>query len=102
MKRSPYLLALLALAPCAACAQKSHDLTEAQVPQIVKEIRADNIERTIRALAGFGTRNTLSAQDDPKHGIGAARDWLFAEFSKLREASGGRLVVEKQTFIQQP
>jgi Zn-dependent M28 family amino/carboxypeptidase len=42
----------------------------------------------------------LSAQDDPKRGIGAARDWLFDEFSKLKESSGGRLVVEKQTFVQ--
>ena len=88
--------------PGIACAQKPATLppADADIPRIVKEIRADKIERTIRALVGFGTRNTLSTQDDPKRGIGAARDWLFAEFTKLSESSGGRLLVEKQTFVQ--
>jgi hypothetical protein len=67
---------------------------------IVKEIDARNIERTIRKLVSFGTRNTLSAQDDPRRGIGAARDWLFSEFSKAAAQSGGRMTVEKQTFEQ--
>ena len=73
---------------------------EADIPAIVREIRPDNIEKTIRALVSFGTRNTLSSQTDPKRGIGAARDYLFAEMLKLQTASGGRLQVEKQTFIQ--
>jgi Zn-dependent M28 family amino/carboxypeptidase len=37
---------------------------------------------------------------DPNRGIGAARDWLFGEFSKIAEQSGGRMTVEKQTFEQ--
>jgi hypothetical protein len=72
----------------------------ADIRKIVREIRPANIERTIRTLVSFGTRNTLSAQDDPKRGIGAAGDWLYSEFSKLREASGGRLRIAKQTFLQ--
>ncbi|GAC1396104.1 MAG: M20/M25/M40 family metallo-hydrolase [Pyrinomonadaceae bacterium] len=67
---------------------------------MLTDIDARNIERTIRTLVSFGTRNTLSAQDDPKRGIGAARDYLFDEFSKLQTQSGGRLIVEKQTFTQ--
>lgn len=73
---------------------------EPDIPRIVRDIRADNIEHTIRALVGFGTRNTLSSQTDPKRGIGAARNWLFDEFSKLKMLSGGRLRVDKQTFVQ--
>ena len=46
---------------------------------IVREIDARNIERSIRQLVSFGTRNTLSEQNDPKRGIGVARDWLYAE-----------------------
>jgi Zn-dependent M28 family amino/carboxypeptidase len=42
----------------------------------------------------------LSVQNDPNRGIGAARDYLFAEFSKAAEQSGGRMTVEKQTFEQ--
>ena len=78
MKRANYILPLL-LMPGIACAQKpaAPPPADADIPRIVKEIRPDRIERTIRALVGFGTRNTLSTQADPKRGIGAARDWLF-------------------------
>ena len=71
-----------------------------QISRIVEEIDARNIERTIRKLVSFGTRNTLSTQTDPNRGIGAARDWLFSEFSKVADESGGRMTVEKQTFEQ--
>ncbi len=71
------------------------------IANIVREIDARNIERTIRQLVSFGTRNTLSEQNDPKRGIGAARDWLYTEFLKAAEGSGGgRMTVEKQTFEQ--
>jgi hypothetical protein len=71
-----------------------------QIARLVQEIDARNIERTIRKLVSFGTRNTLSTQTDPNRGVGAARDWLFSEFSKAAEQSGGRMTVEKQTFEQ--
>jgi hypothetical protein len=71
-----------------------------ELRRLVGAIGADGIEHTIRALVGFGTRNTLSSQADPKRGIGAARDWVYSEFLKLRDVSGGRLQVEKQTFLQ--
>src|SRR6185295_12984061 len=71
------------------------------ISNIVREIDARNIETTIRKLVSFGTRNTLSEQNDPKRGIGAARDWLYAEFLKAAEASQGRMTVEKQSYEQQ-
>src|ERR1044071_3107503 len=71
-----------------------------EIQQIVAEIDARNIERTIRKLVSFGTRNTLSDQNDPQRGIGAARDWLYGEFQKAAAQSGGRMTVEKQTFEQ--
>lgn len=74
---------------------------DADIMRIVRGIDARNIERTIRTLVSFGTRNTLSAQDDPKRGIGAARDWLYAEFSKVAQSSGGRMTVEKQSYLQE-
>jgi acetylornithine deacetylase/succinyl-diaminopimelate desuccinylase-like protein len=70
------------------------------IANIVREIDARNIEKTIRQLVSFGTRNTLSEQNDPKRGIGAARDYLYAEFLKAAEASGGRMTVEKQSYEQ--
>jgi hypothetical protein len=74
--------------------------SQQEIARIVAEIEARNIEKTIRKLVSFGTRNTLSVQNDPNRGIGAARDWLFSEFSKAAEQSGGRMTVEKQTFEQ--
>src|SRR6266705_4662899 len=71
-----------------------------EIVDIVREIDARNIERTIRKLVSFGTRNTLSEQNDPNRGIGAARDWLYAEFQKAAAQSNGRMTVEKQTCEQ--
>ena len=70
------------------------------ITNIAREIDARNIEASIRKLVSFGTRNTLSEQNDPKRGIGAARDWLYAEFLKTAERSNGRMTVEKQSYEQ--
>src|SRR5438105_3254196 len=83
-----------------ALPKKSSQGSNREVARIVREIDARNIERTIRKLVSFGTRNTLSEQNDPTRGIGAARDWLYSEFQKAAATSGGRMTVEKQTFEQ--
>jgi len=80
--------------------KRSSTAINAQIPRIVAEINPKNIENTVRKLVSFGTRNTLSQQDDPNRGIGAARDWLYAEFQKAAAQSEGRMTVEKQTFEQ--
>ena len=36
---------------------------------------------TLKKLEGFGTRYILSAQDDPSHGIGAAKRWIHDELA---------------------
>lgn len=81
-------------------AQKSKEKPNAEIQKMLKEISAKNIEMTIRKLVSFGTRNTLSEQDNPTRGIGAARDWIFAEMSKISADCGNCLTVEKQTFLQ--
>ena len=80
--------------------QTTRKMSYPAINSIVRQIDARNIERTIRQLVAFGTRNTLSEQNDPKRGIGAARDWLYAEFLKAAETSGGRMTVEKQSYEQ--
>src|SRR5258708_17373187 len=74
-----------------------------QIASILSEIDARNIERTIRRLVSFGTRNTLSEQNDPKRGIGAARDWLRSEehTSELQSPDHlvCRLLLEKKKQI---
>ena len=95
-------LLIVALAANFTVAQqrRSASVRNRAIAGIVREIDARNIERSIRQLVSFGTRNTLSEQNDPKRGIGAARDWLYAEFLKAAEASGGRMTVEKQSYEQ--
>jgi hypothetical protein len=67
---------------------------------ILKDIDQRRIETTVRRLVAFGTRHTLSTQDDPVRGIGAARDWIHAELQGYAAASNGRMTVELQSFIQ--
>lgn len=72
------------------------------ISQMLKEVSAKRIEADIRKLVSFGTRNTNSVQDNPRRGIGAARDWIFQEFQKISNECGGCLEVEKQSFLQEP
>jgi hypothetical protein len=51
-----------------------------QIAEIVAQISADQIADTQKKLESFGTRNIYSATDDPSHGIGAAREWIVAQF----------------------
>lgn len=72
----------------------------AEIQKMLREVSAKNIENYIRKLVSFGTRNTNSEQDNPTRGIGAARDWIYAEFEKISKDCGGCLDVQKQTFLQ--
>jgi hypothetical protein len=73
-----------------------------QIEKIVAEISSANIEAIMRKLVGFGTRHTLSDQEHPTRGIGAARRWIKEEMDRYSRESGGRLQVAEDEFIQQP
>jgi hypothetical protein len=97
--------AALAVAPVlgatpAQAAPKPPKPVDPELRAILREIDQHRIQATVEKLAAFGTRHTLSSQDDPVRGIGAARDWIFQELSAYAEQSGGRMTVEKQSFIQ--
>jgi hypothetical protein len=51
-----------------------------QVKNIVSQVSADRIADIQRKLESFGTRNIYSSTTDPEHGIGAAREWIAAQF----------------------
>lgn len=93
-------LIIVATASLAVFAQTPKNKPDPEIAKMVKEISAKNIEATIRKLVSFGTRNTLSEQDNPARGVGAARDWIYSEFQKISADCGGCLQVEKQTFLQ--
>ncbi|GAB3075232.1 M20/M25/M40 family metallo-hydrolase [Micromonospora schwarzwaldensis] len=73
-----------------------------ELTALLREIDRARIEATVRRLAAFGTRHTLSSQDDPVRGIGAARDWIHAQLAGYAAASGGRMTVELQSYVQEP
>jgi hypothetical protein len=54
---------------------------------MLREIDPGRIQSDIHTLAGFGTRHTLSSQDDPQRGVGAARDWIFDQLQGYAAAS---------------
>jgi hypothetical protein len=64
------------------------------VRQIVDAISEQRMAATLRKFESFGTRYVLSAQDDPAHGIGAAKRWIHDELKTYSP----RLEVSYQDF----
>jgi hypothetical protein len=92
-------------APLGASAAQADGRRPGQAPDrelrdILREIDPKRVEAIIRRLVAFGTRHTLSSQDDPVRGIGAARDWIYQQLQAYATTSGGRMTVEKQAFVQ--
>ncbi len=57
--------------------------TDNRIYEIIDAVSADRLEKDIRKLAGFGTRNTFSDTISQTRGIGAARRWIKAEYDKI-------------------
>ena len=96
----------IALHPNAAPAQASHAARTFHQPVpagfrvMLNQMSAANIKTTVNKLVSFGTRQTLSSQTDPTRGVGAARDYIFHTLQGYAAASGGRMTVAEQSFIQ--
>ena len=73
-----------------------------ELRELLSQIDRQQLENTVRTLASFGTRHTLSSQTDPRRGIGAATAWITAQMQGYAAASEGRLTVELQSFVQAP
>ena len=98
------LLLLPAPAPAPAAAQAPRgaappapapvpSFEDPRVHEVVAGASAARIERDIRTLVGFGTRHTMSDTLSATRGIGAARRWIHAEFTRISAACGGCLEV---------
>ncbi|MBV9441315.1 MAG: M20/M25/M40 family metallo-hydrolase, partial [Acidobacteriaceae bacterium] len=71
---------LLFLTSAALLLSASEHPPNPQVRQIVDSVSAERIAEIQKKLGDFGTRNIYSATDDPNHGVGAAREWIAAQF----------------------
>ena len=85
--------ALLAAAPARAQEAAPPPPLDPRIYAVVDSVSASRIEVDIRALAGFGTRNTLSDTTSDTRGIGAARRYVKAQFDTISAACGGCLEV---------
>jgi Zn-dependent M28 family amino/carboxypeptidase len=69
-------------------------------------VSAQQLKATIEKLVSFGTRNTISAATPEAiqsgRGIGAAREWIKAEFERYSKECGGCLEVKTDSFIEGP
>ena len=79
---------------------------DARIAAALHEISSARIQSDIAALVGFGTRSTLSAQDPAAiasgRGIGAAREWIRAQFEQYSRDCGGCLEVRVDSYTQPP
>lgn len=60
----------------------SAQTTDPRVSGLLDKITAESLEKTIKGLVAFETRNTLSNPDPAGKGVGAAREWIRAEMAK--------------------
>ena len=99
-------LATLALVPAARAADQVMQAADPAIATAVKGISAARVQADVEKLVSFGTRNTLSEQDAASiaagHGIGAAREWIKAQFELYSKECGGCLEVKTDEFVQEP
>ncbi len=95
------LLCLIATVLASTGFAQKTEIKDPNISKMLTEVSATNLEATVRKLASFHTRHTLSDTLSKTTGIGAARTWIKSEFEKYGLASGGKLQVSYDTFIQQ-
>src|ERR1700694_2969066 len=78
----------------ALAAQSPSTRVNPTVKQVVDSVSEERIAVNLKKLEGFGSRYILSEADDPAHGIGAAKRWIYGEFKSYSP----RLEVSYQTF----
>ena len=75
-----------------------------RIAAALQKVSAERIQANIEQLVSFGTRSTISAQDQAavsaERGIGAAREWIKSEFDRYSKECGGCLEVKTDTFTE--
>ena len=71
-----------------------------EVQRLLGEISSARIAERIRKLVSFETRHTESETTSEVRGIGAARRWIERELQTCSKATGGRLLVSTQEWVE--
>ena len=93
MKKGSFCVFMLLVGKCFLVPGLLSQQKNEEIASIVKEISADSLRQTVERLVAFGTRHTLSDTNSPTRGIGAARRWIGAEFTRFAADAGGRMTV---------
>src|SRR5260370_15970194 len=79
---------------------------DSHIAEAIRQVSAERIRQTIEKLVSFQNRSTISAQDEASikagTGIGAAREWIKAEFERYSKECGGCLEVKTDSFTEPP
>ena len=81
-RRAALVAAVLSLCTAATAQTPVAADLDPRITSVVGAISEARLERLLRTLVGFGTRNTLSDTSSPTRGIGAARQWIFDELTR--------------------
>ena len=77
---------------------------DSRIAAALQQVSAERIRANIEQLVSFGTRSTISAQDQSaisaERGVGAAREWIKSEFERYAKDCGGCLEVRTDTFTE--
>ncbi len=84
---------ILTVVSAATYAQQVPPQVDMRMYDIVSAVSAQRLEKDVRNMAGFGTRNTFSDTISTTRGIGAARRWIKAEFQNISKACNNCLEV---------
>jgi Zn-dependent M28 family amino/carboxypeptidase len=100
------LLATCCGLPAVAQQPAKRGTADPRIVEAIQPVSPDRIRQTIEKLVSFGNRSTISAQDAESikagRGIGAAREWIKAEFARYSKDCGGCLEVKTHSFLEQP
>ena len=99
--RPAYTFCALLVSAAPAYAADPPATVNPDIAKLVRAVSPARLESTIRTLAGFGTRHSLSNADDPKRGIGAARRWIKSTLDACAAAPGARIKVAFDEFVQE-
>ncbi|XWX03890.1 M20/M25/M40 family metallo-hydrolase [Aggregatilineales bacterium SYSU G02658] len=69
-----------------------------EVAALVGAVELDRLMVHVQTLQNFYTRHVNSTQSSPTQGIGAAREYISAQFRAIQQMSNGRLYTFDQEF----
>lgn len=72
--------------------------TDPGIDALLSQVDSSRLMTHVRTLYEVGSRYVNSAQNDPNHGIGAAREYIKRTFESYSAQAGGRVTVFEQPF----